>query len=84
MCEGVGHDSGYGHEKSHLIHDMNIPCKIAFSVWNVVCCVCVIACAFRLRVALIGEFLYSALLTPLWDPLLGVGSEQGERAPTRP
>ena len=36
MCEGVGQDSGYGYEESHLIHDMNIPCRIAFSVWNVV------------------------------------------------
>ena len=22
ICEGVGQDSGYGHEGSHLIHDM--------------------------------------------------------------
>ena len=25
MCEGVGQDSGYGHEPSHLIHDMKYP-----------------------------------------------------------
>ena len=24
MCEGVGQDSGYGHEESHLIHDMKL------------------------------------------------------------
>ena len=22
MCEGVGQESGYGHEESHLMHDM--------------------------------------------------------------
>ena len=22
MCEGVGWDSGFGHEESHLMHDM--------------------------------------------------------------
>ena len=22
MCEGVGQNSGYGHEESHLMHDM--------------------------------------------------------------
>ena len=22
MCEGVGQDSSYGHEESHLMHDM--------------------------------------------------------------
>ena len=22
MCEGVGQDLGYGHEESHLMHDM--------------------------------------------------------------
>ena len=22
MCEGVGQGSGYGHEKSHLMHDI--------------------------------------------------------------
>ena len=24
MCEGVGQDLGYGHEESHLIHDMKL------------------------------------------------------------
>ena len=23
MCKGVGQDSGYEHEESHLMHDMN-------------------------------------------------------------
>ena len=27
MCEGVGQDSGYGHEESHLIHDMKYSMK---------------------------------------------------------
>ena len=58
MCEGVGQDSDYGHEESHLMHDMNIPYKIAFSEWNVVRCMYVIACAFRREVALVREFFY--------------------------
>ena len=36
MCEGVGQDSGYGHEESHLMHDMKYSNRIAFFVWNVV------------------------------------------------
>ena len=43
-----------------------------------------IACAFRWGVALVGEFFYSALLTPLWDPFSGTGGVQGDGAPTRP
>ena len=31
----------------------------------------VISCAFRWGVAIVGEFFYWALLTVLWDPLLG-------------
>ena len=42
-----------------------------------------IACAFRWRVALVGEFFYWALLTSSWDLLLGTGSVQGDDAPTR-
>ena len=57
-CEEVGRDSGYGHEESHLMHDIYIPCRIAFSVWSMVWCVCAIVCAFRWGVTLIGIFLY--------------------------
>ena len=32
-----------------------------------------IACAFRRGVALVGKIFYWELLTPLWDPLLGIG-----------
>ena len=39
---------------------------------------------FRWGVALVGEFFYWALLTPLWDPLSGTGGVQGDGAPTRP
>ena len=30
-------------------------------------CVFAIACAFKCGVALVGKFIYSALLTPLWQ-----------------
>ena len=38
-CEGVGQDSGYEHEESHLIHDTKHPCRIAFlyGMWYDVC-----------------------------------------------
>ena len=39
---------------------------------------------FRWGVALIGEIFYWALLTSLWDPLLGTGGVQGDGTPTRP
>ena len=37
-----------------------------------------ISCAFRRGVALVGEFLNWALLTPFWDPLLGIGGVTGK------
>ena len=30
MCEGIGQNSGYGHEESYLMHDMKFPYRIAF------------------------------------------------------
>ena len=33
----------------------------------------VMSCAFRRRIALVGEFFYWALFTPLLDPLSGTG-----------
>ena len=38
MCEGVGRDSGCGHEESHLMHIMDIPYRIASFIWNVIGC----------------------------------------------
>ena len=35
-------------------------------------------------VALVEEFFYWALLTQLWDPLLGIGGVQGDDALMRP
>ena len=32
MCEGVDHDSGYGHEESHLMHDME------YSIYDCIFC----------------------------------------------
>ena len=67
MCEGVGRDSGYGHEESHLMHDMkSFHVRIAI-VWNVNRCLCAITCAFRWRVTLVGKFIYWALFTPSWE-----------------
>ena len=39
---------------------------------------------FKWGVALVGEFIYWALFTPLWDPLSGTEGVQGDGAPTRP
>ena len=37
----------------------NIPYKISLFIWNMILCfMCVIACAFRQGVALIGKFFY--------------------------
>ena len=36
MCEGVGQDSGYGHEESHLIHNMKYSmydCIFLYGPW---------------------------------------------------
>ena len=53
---------------------LNIPYRITLFIWNMVrCFMYVISCAFRRGVAIVGEFFYWALLTPLWDPLSGTG-----------
>ena len=47
MCEGVGRDLGCGREESHLMHIMNIPCRITLFMGNMIgSFVYVIACAF--------------------------------------
>ena len=47
-CEGVSQDLGYGHEESHLIHDMKYSMKgCIFCMECGTMCVCAIACAFR-------------------------------------
>ena len=40
----------------------------------------VISCAFRQRVAIVEEFLYWTLLTPLWDPLSDTGIGRSDEA----
>ena len=58
MCEGVGEDSGHGHDESHLIHSNKISCLD----WHVLLRMCVllcehdIACARRWRVTLVGFY----------------------------
>ena len=47
-------------------------------------CVCAIACALRWGVALVGEFLYWALLTPSWENISGMGGTSGEGTHMRP
>ena len=67
MCEGVGRDSGCGHEESHLMHVMNIPYRITSFMWIVVGGLCMsLHVHFRWGVALVGKFLSWALLTPSW------------------
>ena len=60
MYEGVGEDSR--HRVSHV--DIRVGTCILLLE-----CVCVfaIACALRWGVALVGEFIYWSLLTPLWE-----------------
>ena len=53
-------------------------CMFYLNVW------CAIVCALRWRVALVGIIFYWALLTLSWDTLSGIGSVQGDDAPTRP
>ena len=58
MCEGVGEDSGHGHDESHLIHSN----KISGLDWHVLLGMCVllcehdIACARRWGVTLVGFY----------------------------
>ena len=36
MCEGVGEDSGHGHDESHRLHSMkNFRYRLACFTWNV-------------------------------------------------
>ena len=62
MCEGVGEDSRHG--AWHV--DIHVEMCIFLLQW-VLMCVFSIACALRWGVALEGEFLYWALLTPSWE-----------------
>ena len=57
-CEGVSRDSGFGHEESHLMHDIrSFNVSISF-VRNVNGCLGAILCAFRWGVTLVGKFNY--------------------------
>ena len=58
MCEGVGRDLRYGNEESYLMHDMK-SFHVRFAiVWNVNGCLCVITCAFKWGVTLVGKLIY--------------------------
>ena len=54
---------GYGESHSHPCH-VNI--RVGMCIFLLECVCVAIACALRWGVALIGEFLHWALLTPSW------------------
>ena len=84
MCEGVGQDSGCGHEESHHMHDIkSFHVRIAI-VWNVNGCLCAIVCSFRWGVTLVGKFNYWALLTPSWEKISGTERTPGDGTHPRP
>ena len=68
------------------MHDMkkkfHVKLHFLYGMWYDVCVP--LHVHFRWGVALVGEFLYWALLTPSWDPLSCTRSVQGDDAPTRP
>ena len=84
MCEGVGRDSRYGHEESHLMHDMkSFHVRIAV-VWNVNGCLGAITCAFRWGVTLVGKFI-SGHCSPRHGKIIsGIGGTSGDEAHPRP
>ena len=64
-CEGVGRDSGCGHEESHLMHDIkSFHVEIAV-LWNVNGCLCAIACAFRWGVTLVEKIQLLGIAHPI-------------------
>ena len=52
--------------KTRVVDIKSFHVRIAF-VWNVYGYLCVIACAFRWGVTLVGKFNYWALVTPSWE-----------------
>ena len=65
MCEGVGEDSR--HRAWHVDIHVEMCIFLLECVWM---CEHGIACALRWGVALVGDFLYWALLTPSWENIL--------------
>ena len=59
MCEGVGEDSRYG--------AWHVDIQVGMCIFHLNVCVFSISCALRWGVALVGEFLYLALLTSSWE-----------------
>ena len=55
MCEGVGENSRHG--------AWHVDIRVGMCIFYLNVCVFSIACAFRWGVALVGEFIYWALLT---------------------
>ena len=58
MCEGVGENSRHGG---------HVDIRVGMCILVLECYVFVIAYALRWGVALVGEFIYWALLTPSWE-----------------
>ena len=59
MCEEVGEDSRHG--------AWHVDIQIGMCIFLLECVCVVIACARRWGAALVGEFLYWALLTLSWE-----------------
>ena len=59
MCEGFGENSRDG--------AWHVDIREGMCIFYLNVCMFVIACALRWGVALVGEFIYWPLLTPLWE-----------------
>ena len=79
VCKGVDEDLGYGigwvtfssMTCRHLSKDIHVLFECLFA------CLDAIECALRWGVALVGDYHYSALHTPSWDPLFRYRSSAG-------
>ena len=78
MCERVGENSRHGIGHVDIQVDMCM-----FALGCVFDCATIVS-ALRWGVALVGNYHYWALLTPLLDPFSGTGGVQEDDAPTRP
>ena len=59
MCDGVGDDSRHG--------AWHVDIRVGMCILLLECVCVAIACALRWGVALVGEFIYWALLTLSWE-----------------
>ena len=73
MCEGVGEDSRHGAWHVDIHVEMCI-----FLLEYVLMCGHGIACALRWGAALVGDFLYFALLILSWEIFSGTGGKSGD------